>query len=107
MVDLNDAIGSEQGGVRPAVIVQNEMGNEHSPTTIICPLTSKNKKMLPTHTVLTPVDCGITKDSVVLCEQVRAISKERLKKRLGMVSNMEKLEDINRKMIISLGLKRA
>ena len=105
LVDLTvNTVGSEQGGIRPAVIVQNEAGNEHSTTTIICPLTSKVKKNIPTHVDLRKEDCGILRDSTVLCEQVRAVSKERLKKKLGEVTNMQKLNDINQKMIISLGL---
>ena len=105
LVDLTTGtVGSEQGGVRPAIIVQNEVGNEFSPTTIICPLTSQVKKRIPTHVELRKEDCGILKDSTVLCEQVRAVSKERLKKKIGEVKNMNKLNDINQKMIVSLGL---
>jgi len=105
LVDLTiNTVGSEQGGVRPAVIVQNEAGNEHAPTTIICPLTTQSKKKIPTHVDLSREDCGIPRDSTVLCEQVRVVSKERLKKKLGEVTNMQKLNDINQKMIISLGL---
>lgn len=104
LVDLSQTIGSEQGGIRPAIIVQNEAGNMYSPTTIVCPLTSKSKTNIPTHVSLTPEDCGIIKNSTVLCEQVRAISKERLKKKLGEIKNVEKINDINKKIIVSLGL---
>lgn len=105
LVDLSNHIGSEQSGIRPALIVQNERGNIHSPTTIICPLTSKQKPFLDTHVALTPTDCGIIKESTVLCEQVRVVDKTRLKKKVGEVINREKIEDINRKLLISLGME--
>lgn len=104
LIDLTDQIGSEQSGVRPAVVVQNEMGNLHSPTTIICPLTSKSKSMAATHVSLTPYDAGVVKESTVLCEQVRVIDKSRIKKKLGEVTNMKKIEDINHKILVSFGI---
>lgn len=106
LVDLCDSIGSEQGGVRPAVIVQNEIGNKYSTTTIICPITSQNKKMIPTHVTISPEDCGIKQDSTVLCEHVRAISKDRIIKKIGEINNAKKLNAINQKIIISLGLQQ-
>ena len=105
LVDLSNHIGSEQSGIRPALIVQNERGNTHSPTTIICPLTSKQKPFLDTHVALTPFDCGIIKESTVLCEQVRLVDKTRLKKKVGEVTNREKIKAINRKLLISLGME--
>lgn len=104
LVDLSNQVGSEQAGVRPAVIVQNERGNLHSPTTIICPLTSQDKTPIDTHVTLTPRDAGILKISTVLCEQVRVVDKTRLKKKLGEVSNQAKIEDINKKLMISIGV---
>ena len=104
LIDLRDQVGSEQSGIRPAVVVQNETGNMHSPTTIICPLTSKQKTMSATHVQLTTADAEVVKDSVVLCEQVRVIDKTRIKKRLGEVKNMKKIEDINQKIMISFGI---
>lgn len=104
LVDLSDQVGSEQSGIRPAVIVQNEQGNSHSPTTIICPLTSQDKTPINTHVILTPKDAGVMKISTVLCEQVRVIDKTRLKKKLGEVINQNKIEDINKKLMISIGL---
>jgi len=104
LVDLSNQIGSEQSGIRPAIIVQNEVGNLHSPTTIICPLTSKQKTTSVTHVCLTPNDCGIIKDSTVLCEQVRVVDKSRLRKKLGELKNKEKIIDINKKILISFGL---
>lgn len=107
LIDLSNQIGSEQSGVRPAVVVQNEMGNIHSPTTIICPLTSKSKNMAATHVSLTPEDAGVIKESIVLCEQVRVIDKTRIKKKLGEVTNMDKIEDINQKILVSFGIRMA
>jgi len=104
LVDLCNAIGSEQGGVRPAIVVQNEVGNQFAPTTIVCPLTSKQKKNIVTHVLLTPGDCGIREESTVLCEQLRTVDKERLIKKIGEVHNIEKLQAINNKIIVSLGL---
>lgn len=105
LVDLRDNVGSEQGGVRPAVIVQNEVGNNNSPTTIVCPLTSKQKKQIPTHVDLSVRDCQILVDSTVLCEQVRVIDRARIKKKLGEIKNREKIEDINRKILVAFGLE--
>ena len=104
LIDFSNHVGSEQGGIRPAVVVQNEAGNMHSPTTIVCPLTSQHKSMAATHVNLTPEDAGIIKESTVLCEQVRVIDKTRIKKRLGEVRNLEKIEDINQKILISFGI---
>ena len=105
LVDLRNQVGSEQSGVRPAVVVQNETGNIYSPTTIVCPLTSKSKSMSVTHVELTTSDAEIVRDSVVLCEQVRVIDKARIKKRLGQVNNLQKIEDINQKILVSFGIK--
>lgn len=107
MIDLSNQVGSEQSGIRPAVIVQNEIGNVNSPTTIVCPLTSKKKSMSATHVELTPSDAGVIKDSTVLCEQVRVIDKTRIRKKLGEVKNLQKIEDINQKILISFGLGAA
>lgn len=104
LIDLTNHVGSEQGGVRPAVVVQNELGNIHAPTTIVCPLTSKQKNMAATHVSLTPDDAGVVMDSVVLCEQVRVIDKTRIRKKLGEVTNIKKIEDINRKILVSFGI---
>ena len=105
LVDLNSHVGSEQSGIRPALIVQNEDGNTYSPTTIICPLTSKQKPTLKTHVFLTNKDCGIIRDSTVLCEQIRVIDKSRIRKKLGEITNREKIEDVNRKLMISMGIE--
>ena len=78
--DLSPVVGSEQGGTRPVLIVQNDMGNRHSPTVIAAAITSQmNKAKLPTHIELTGRNVGLTKDSVVLLEQIRTIDKRRLR----------------------------
>lgn len=104
LIDLSGQVGSEQSGVRPAIILQNDSGNEHSPTTIIAHLTSRSKNMSATHVILSPEDAGVTKESTVLCEQVRVIDKARIKRRLGKISNQQKLDDINSKIMVSFGI---
>lgn len=104
LIDLCNQVGSEQSGVRPAIIVQNDSGNIHSPTTIVCPLTSKKKNLSATHVILTPEDAGVITDSTVLCEQVRVIDKARIRKKLGEVKNMKKINDINQKILVSFGI---
>ncbi len=104
LVDLSSHVGSEQSGIRPALIVQNEKGNQYSPTTIVCPLTSKAKPMMDTHLVLTPDDCGIIRESTVLCEQIRVVDKSRLVKKVGEIVNKQKIDAVNRKLMISIGI---
>jgi len=104
LVDLGDHIGSEQGGIRPAIILQNDIGNKYSSTTLICPLTSKVKKQMPTHVPLTPSDCGIKKDSTALCEQITVIDKELLMKKIGEIHSNNTILEINKKIMISLGI---
>lgn len=78
--DLSPVVGSEQGGVRPVIIIQNDVGNRHSPTVICAAITSKmNKAKLPTHVEISAKDYGIVKDSVILLEQIKTIDKQRLK----------------------------
>ncbi len=104
LVDLDNQLGSEQSGLRPAVIVQNEEGNTYSPTTIICPITSRSKTQIPTHVPISPKDCDIIKESIILCEQIRVIDKARLKKKLGEIRNQKIINDINEKLKISIGV---
>ena len=86
--DLSPVVGSEQGGIRPVLIVQNDVGNRHSPTVIAAAITSqKEKAKLPTHIELSADGCGLAKDSVVLLEQIRTIDKKRLKERMGELDN--------------------
>ncbi|MBE7030204.1 MAG: type II toxin-antitoxin system PemK/MazF family toxin [Ruminococcaceae bacterium] len=82
--DLSPVVGSEQGGVRPVLVVQNDIGNKYSPTVIIAAITSQiNKAKLPTHIEVHGEECGLSKDSVILLEQIRTIDKKRLKERIG------------------------
>ena len=100
--DLSPVIGSEQGGVRPVLIVQNDVGNKYSPTIIAAAITSKiNKAKLPTHIEL-PSAYGLAKDSVILLEQIRTLDKRRLKERIGELPPATMMR-VNRAILISLG----
>lgn len=102
--DLSPVVGSEQGGVRPVLIVQNDVGNKYSPTVIVAAITSQiNKAKLPTHIEILGEDYGLNKDSVILLEQVRTVDKKRLKEKIGHLDE-EKMELVNDALIISLGL---
>ncbi len=82
--DLSPVVGSEQGGIRPVLIVQNDVGNKYSPTVIVAAITSKiNKAKMPTHIEIEGARHGLTKDSVILAEQIRTIDKKRLKEKIG------------------------
>jgi mRNA interferase MazF len=101
---LNPVIGSEQGGIRPVLIVQNDIGNQYSPTTIILAITSQiNKAKLPTHIELKAKDYGLERDSVILAEQVRTIDKSRLKQRIAVLK-LETMQRVDQALAISLGL---
>jgi mRNA interferase MazF len=101
---LNPVIGSEQGGIRPVLIVQNDIGNQYSPTTIILAITSQiNKAKLPTHVELKAKDYGLERDSVILAEQVRTIDKSRLKQRIATLKQ-ETMHRVDQALAISLGL---
>ena len=105
--DLSPVVGSEQGGVRPVLIIQNDTGNRYSPTVIAAAITSQTgKAKLPTHIEL-PVgeDCGLTRDSVVLLEQVRTLDKRRLRERMGRVDERI-MEKIDTGIAVSFGLPR-
>ena len=87
--DLSPVIGSEQGGVRPVLVIQNDVGNKYSPTIIISAITSQiNKAKLPTHVEITAQDYGLPKDSVVLLEQIRTIDKKRLREKIGRFDDL-------------------
>ena len=102
--DLSPVVGSEQGGIRPVLIVQNDVGNKFSPTVIAAAITSqKEKSRLPTHINLTSEHCGLAKDSVVLLEQVRTIDKRRLKERMGSLDEVS-MGYIDQALFISFGL---
>ena len=101
--DLSPVVGSEQGGIRPVLVVQNDIGNKYSPTVIAAAITSKlNKAKLPTHIELSS-NYGLEKDSVVLLEQIRTIDKSRLKEKIGELNNFT-MQKVNRAMMISLGV---
>ena len=102
--DLSPVVGSEQGGVRPVLIVQNDVGNKYSPTVIAAAITSQQEKnRLPTHISVNGNQCGLSKDSVVLLEQVRTIDKQRLKERMGNLSTND-MNKINKALTVSFGL---
>lgn len=102
--DLSPVVGSEQGGVRPVLIVQNDIGNKHSPTVIAAAITSqKDKTRLPTHIGINAADCGLAKDSIVLLEQIRTIDKKRLKERMGELDTPS-MAQVNNALSISFGL---
>lgn len=102
--DLSPVVGSEQGGVRPVLIVQNDVGNKFSPTVIAAAITSqKDKTALPTHIEVDAVNCGLAKDSVVLLEQVRTIDKRRLKEKMGSLDNVD-MSKVDHALTVSFGL---
>ena len=102
--DLRPVIGSEQGGIRPVLIIQNDVGNKHSPTVICAAITSKmNKAKLPTHVELDCKKCEIIKDSVILLEQLRTIDKRRLKDKVCHLDN-DILLKVDKALEISLEL---
>ena len=101
--DLSPVVGSEQGGVRPILIVQNDTGNKYSPTIIAAAVTSQlNKAKLPTHIEISANEFGLIKDSVILLEQIRTLDKRRLKERIGELSPTT-MQKVNVALLISLG----
>ena len=104
--DLSPVVGSEQGGVRPILIVQNDTGNKYSPTVIAAAITSKlTKAKLPTHIELSEGECGLVKDSVILLEQIRTLDKKRLKERIGELPPFT-MNKVNTALLISLGFSK-
>lgn len=103
--DLRPVIGSEQGGVRPVVVIQNNIGNRHSPTVIVASITSRlGKHRLPTHIMIGSNFPGLYRDSMILMEQVRTIDRSRLLEYIGSLDSAQ-LMRMNRAIVISLGLK--
>ena len=101
--DLSPVIGSEQGGVRPVLIIQNDVGNRYSPTVIAAAITSQQEKSnLPTHIKIN-ASCGLAKDSIVLLEQVRTIDKQRLKEKMGAL-DVPSMDKVDRALSVSFGL---
>ena len=102
--DLSPVVGSEQGGIRPVLIVQNDVGNRYSPTVIAAAITSRlSKANLPTHIPIDAAGSGLSKDSVVLLEQIRTLDKRRLKEKMGSV-DVRAMQEINRALSVSFGL---
>ena len=102
--DLSPVVGSEQGGVRPVLIIQNDVGNKYSPTVIAAAITSRiNKAKMPTHIELTAREYGLNKDSVILLEQIRTIDKRRLREKIGYLDGSV-MGSVNDALQISFGL---
>ena len=103
--DLRPVVGSEQGGVRPVLIIQNDVGNRHSPTVICAAITSRmNKAKLPTHVELNRGSCDMIRDSVILLEQLRTIDKQRLKEKICHIDE-ELQQKVDEALMISLELR--
>ena len=102
--DLSPVVGSEQGGMRPVLIVQNDTGNRHSPTVIAAAITSQQgKARLPTHIELTASSCGLSRNSVILLEQIRTIDKSRLRERMGKLDDAT-MTKVDNAISVSFGL---
>ncbi|MBN4069296.1 MAG: PemK family transcriptional regulator [Alkaliphilus sp.] len=102
--DLSPVIGSEQGGVRPVLIVQNDIGNRYSPTVIVAAITSQiSKAKLPTHVEITAKEYGLPKDSVILLEQIRTIDKKRLEEKVGNIDEAI-MERVNEGLCVSFSI---
>ena len=102
--DLSPVTGSEQGGIRPVLVVQNDVGNKYSPTIIVAAVTSRrNKADLPTHVEIAADVNGLSKNSVILLEQLRTIDKTRLKERIGTIDR-NRLPEVNEALSVSLGI---
>lgn len=102
--DLSPVVGSEQGGIRPVIVIQNDIGNRYSPTVIVAAITSQiNKAKLPTHVEISSEEYGLNRDSVVLLEQIRTLDKKRLKEKIGHMTE-EDMKKVNKSLLISLNL---
>ena len=102
--DLSPVVGSEQGGVRPVLIVQNDTGNRHSPTVIAAAITSRlDKAKLPTHIALNGQSAGLNRDSIILLEQIRTLDKSRLRERMGRIDE-HTMNAVDAALAVSFGL---
>ena len=102
--DLSPVVGSEQGGIRPVLVIQNDIGNKYSPTVSAAAITSQiNKAKMPTHIELAAKDYGLNKDSVILLEQIRTIDKRRLREKIGRIDD-RLMASVNNALSISFGL---
>ena len=105
--DLSPVVGSEQGGIRPVIIIQNDIGNKHSPTVIAAAITSQmGKNKLPTHIEIGTQNSGLKADSIVLTEQIRTIDKSRLKEKIGHINEGIVMDKINNALGVSFGLDK-
>jgi mRNA interferase MazF len=103
--DLSPVVGSEQGGIRPVIVIQNDVGNKYSPTVIVAAITSQiNKAKLPTHVEISSEAYGLNKDSVVLLEQIRTLDKRRLKEKIGHMTD-EDMVLVDEALLISIGMQ--
>ena len=103
--DLSPVVGSEQGGIRPVLVIQNDTGNKYSPTVIVSAITSQqNKSKLPTHIELSSEKFGLKSDSIILTEQIRTIDKSRLKEKIGHIDEGIVMSKINDALGVSFGL---
>ncbi|HIU56654.1 MAG TPA: type II toxin-antitoxin system PemK/MazF family toxin [Candidatus Ornithomonoglobus merdipullorum] len=104
--DLSPVVGSEQGGIRPVLIIQNDVGNKYSPTVIAAAITSRiNKAKMPTHIELSANEYGLNKDSVILLEQIRTIDKRRLREKIGRIDGAM-MNRVNSALSVSFGLEQ-
>ena len=104
--DLSPVVGSEQGGIRPVLVIQNDTGNKYSPTVIVSAITSQlNKNKLPTHIELDTKEFGLKSNSVILAEQIRTIDKSRLKEKIGHIDDTKIMNRINNALGVSFGLE--
>ena len=105
--DLSPVVGSEQGGLRPVLIIQNDVGNRYSPTVIAAAITSRmTKSRLPTHIDIYAERAGLAKDSVILLEQVRTLDKQRLKEKMGHLDD-QSMTEVNSALAVSFGISQA
>ena len=104
--DLSPVVGSEQGGIRPVLVIQNNIGNKYSPTVIVSAITSQlNKNKLPTHIELDSEEFGLKADSIILTEQIRTIDKSRLKEKIGHINDAKVMSQIDNALGVSFGLE--
>ena len=104
--DLSPVVGSEQGGIRPVLVIQNNVGNKYSPTVIVSAITSRlNKNKLPTHIEIGLENSGLKSDSVILAEQIRTIDKSRLKEKIGHIDDNQIISRLNNALGVSFGLE--
>ena len=104
--DLSPVVGSEQGGIRPVLIIQNDLGNKYSPTVIAAAITSQtNKSKLPTHIEINGETKGLKSNSVILTEQIRTIDKSRLKEKIGHIDDTQIMHQLNNALGVSFGLE--